>query len=129
MVVTSQIHPLLRRALLALLLAGVAGLGGCTKHYHKQYAHAIGGGTIGKGPSGKKRGIAKNAEQQDRMAGLAGDPMAGLFSTPKARGAKRKANPLEPARARAPRPPKVENPFATGKSGVFGNTNPFDQRR
>ncbi|HUR27261.1 MAG TPA: hypothetical protein VM509_03685 [Planctomycetota bacterium] len=122
-----RLAPLFRRALLALLLAGVAGLEGCTQRYHPQYAHAIGGGTIGKGPSGKKRGIAKNAEQNAR-GGLGGDPMAQLMNKPKGGHAKRKVSRLDAARARANKPAKAPNPFATGKSGVFGKTNPFAPR-
>ena|SRR5690242_16635310 len=124
--VNLRLAPLVRRALLALLLAGVAGLEGCTQRFHPQYAHAIGGGTIGKGPSGKKRGIAKNAEQNARGAGLGGDPMAQLVSKPKRGAGKKKLGPLGEARARASKPAKVPNPFAADKAGVFGKTNPFD---
>jgi hypothetical protein len=126
--VPARFSPILRRVLLALLLSGVAGLEGCSKRFHQQHARAIGGGTIGKGPSGKKRGIAQTAQQNGRIPGLGGDPMADLFGAKARNGNKRKLNPLEAARTRAKKPPKVANPFATKSSGPFGNTNPFDQR-
>lgn len=131
MVVKKRFQLLARRALLLLFLAGVSGLESCTQHFHPQYAHAIGGGTIGKGPTGKKRGIQKRADDSGRMPGFGADPVGNLLSTPKPDTGKRKVSALDAARARANKPAKAENPFATskaGKSGSLGSANPFAQR-
>jgi hypothetical protein len=123
--VKPRLAPFFHRALVALVLVGVTGLGGCRQQYHAQSAHAIGGGMVGKGQTGKKRGIVKNTPEK---SGLGGDPMAQLFSKPKGKKQKRNGNPLEAMRTRASQPAKLANPFATRQSSPFGDTNPFRTR-
>ena len=128
------LNSILRRGLSAVLCLGLLGLGGCKQHFHPQFAHAIGGGNVGKGQDGvrgKKRGFEARAASANEIGGkstaLGGDPLAGLFGSKKdSSSSKNKPNVFSGAQARSPRPPKTENPFGTtSKADRLDGKNPF----
>jgi hypothetical protein len=131
MVMNLALPAILRRSIFALACLGLLGVTGCKQHFHPQYAHAIGGGTIGKGPStgGKKRGIGHvdAGGGSGNSSGIGGAPMARLFSNSKAgSGSAQKRDPNTGFRSSPSKAFKSENPLGSGKDGRFGKTNPFD---
>ncbi len=124
------LNTILRHGCLALLSLGLVGLSGCKQHFHPQYAHAIGGGTIGKGPSsgGKKRSISahENADQLGRASSFGRDPMSGLLDTPRdGKAPKKPSSSMSAATNHSNKPPKAENPFGGGKGEGLGGSDPF----
>ncbi|HTF90390.1 MAG TPA: hypothetical protein VK843_18380 [Planctomycetota bacterium] len=123
----------LRPCLLALLSTGLFGLSGCKQHFHPQYAHAIGGGDIGKGQVGKRRGFAARQTNNELGRGSSSfgrDPLESLLHAPGAKkgGAKKSPNTLLGGGLRAPRTPRTQNPLSSGKRNGLGGANPFANR-